>query len=143
MLYYVEGVPLDRQEFLFDLQILMSVKYNLDPSLFVYRFTTGLVSSDSNTTHTRSDISLTSLNATSLNATSLNTTHIKSGKADEHLSKTNGILHTDRFNVTNNKSGIGKFDRYLLRKYRIPQRQNFNVASGDILVFHHIQKTGK
>ena len=119
----------------------MSVIYNVDPSLFVRRFPTGLVSS--NITHTRSDISLTSLNATSLNATSLNTTRFKSDNSDEHLPKTNGVLHTDVFNFTNYKSGIRKFDRYVLRRYRIPQRHNFNVTSGDILVFHHIQKTGK
>ena len=135
MLNHVEGVPFDPMGLLLELQILMSMIYNLDPSLFVHRFTTGLVSSDSNTTHIRSDISL--------DATSLNATRIKSNKTDELLRKTKGILHTDKFNVTNYKSGIGKFDRYLLRKYRVPQRHKFNVTSGDILIFHHIQKTGK
>ena len=144
----VQGVPFDQMGLLFELQILMLMQYNVDPSFFVHRFTTGLVSSDSNITHTRSDISLTSLNATSLNATSLNTTslnatRIKSDKADEHLPKKNEILHRDKLNVTNYKSGIRNPDRYLMRKYRVPQRHNFNVASGDILVFHHIQKTGK
>ena len=35
-----------------------------------------------------------------------------------------------------------KADKQLLRKYGIPQRHNFSVASGDLLIFHHIQKTG-
>ena len=46
-------------------------------------------------------------------------------------------------NKINYDSNIKNLDGHLLNKYRIPQRHNFNVTSGDILVFHHIQKTGK
>ena len=33
-------------------------------------------------------------------------------------------------------------DDILITKYGIPVKHKFNVKSGDILVFHHIQKTG-
>ena len=46
-------------------------------------------------------------------------------------------------NKINYEGEIRNHDRYLLTKYRVPQRYSFNVTSGDILVFHHIQKTGK
>ena len=46
-------------------------------------------------------------------------------------------------NNTKLDGDIGNLDRYLLTEYRIPQRHKFNVSSGDILLFHHIQKTGE
>ena len=84
-------------------------------------------------------------NHSTIRLASLNSTRmrIESNKTDEHLWKTKEILRIDKINVTNYKSEVRDPDRYLLTKYRIPQRHNFNVTSGDILVFHHIQKTGK
>ena len=46
-------------------------------------------------------------------------------------------------NKSNRDSEIRNIDGYLLTKYRAPQRHKFNVTSGDMLIFHHIQKTGK
>ena len=55
-----------------------------------------------------------SINRSSIAVVSVNTAHIANDKADEDL----------------------------LTTYGIPQRHNFSVASGDLLIFHHIQKTG-
>ena len=34
-----------------------------------------------------------------------------------------------------------KFDTRLIAMYGIPKKHKFNITKGDILIFHHIQKT--